>query len=242
MRPKLTYSNVVATLALFIALGGTTVAATKIDGKTIKRGSLPGAALKKASVPGPKLRNDTVAGRQIRESSLTRVPSAAVAARASTADSATRADTAGAAQSATTAQSATIATTATTAANASNAALLGGLTPAQLTDRCPPGTRAYAGACFEALARTAATWPAAAEICGDAGRRLPSLDELEGFRREPGVVLGSPEHTSAYLDVNHIAAGGEFTVGLYDNGGLTSGFDYGASSAAFRCVAPRTNG
>ena len=36
MRPRITFSNVVALLALFFALGGTVYAAAKISGKTIK--------------------------------------------------------------------------------------------------------------------------------------------------------------------------------------------------------------
>jgi hypothetical protein len=44
LRPRLTYANVVATLALFIALGGSAVAASGLlTGKDIKDGSLTGA-------------------------------------------------------------------------------------------------------------------------------------------------------------------------------------------------------
>ena len=42
-RPRLSYANVVASLALFLALtGGTVWAANKINGKQIKKGSIPG--------------------------------------------------------------------------------------------------------------------------------------------------------------------------------------------------------
>lgn len=87
-----------------------------------------------------------------------------------------------------------------------------------------------------------ATWPDAAEICGDAGGRLAGLEELEGFRSEPGVTLAfSGEHTSSYLGVNYIDLAGENTVTIRDNGSLASGNDYGESFAAFRCVFPSTN-
>lgn len=55
-----------ALIALFVALGGTSYAASQING----------ADLKNRSVAGGKLKNDTLGGRQIRESRLGRVPSA----------------------------------------------------------------------------------------------------------------------------------------------------------------------
>jgi hypothetical protein len=79
MRPKLTYANVIATLALFIALSGSVYAASKLNGKVIKKGTLPGNRLKK----------DSVTGNQINESSLGSVPNAG---RASVADNAKIAD------------------------------------------------------------------------------------------------------------------------------------------------------
>lgn len=104
---------------------------------------------------------------------------------------------------------------------------------AQLTDDCPASASAYAGACIETAARPPATWPDAAEIRGDAGGRLAGLEELEGFRSEPGVTLAfSGEHTSSYLDVNYIDLAGENTVTIHDNGSLASGNDYGESFAA----------
>ncbi|MCK9250084.1 MAG: hypothetical protein M0P31_14060 [Solirubrobacteraceae bacterium] len=266
--PRLTYANVVATLALFIALGGTTVAATKLHGKDIRRGTITGTQVRSGSVPGSDLRRGSVTGRQVRESSLSLVPRAALADRATLAGHAAAADRAGAAghadtagrasdaDRATTAASAGTATRATsadradravtadrstTADRATDADTLDGRAAADYLDRCPAGTRAYAGSCFESAPRAAATWPDAAEACGDAGGRLPGLDELEGFRQEPGVTLGSPEHSSAYLDTNGVAAGGELTVGMHDNGARAPGHAYGTSSASYRCVMPATN-
>ena len=212
IRSRLTYANVMATLAFFVAIGGTTIAATRIDGGTIEKGTVKGKALKNGTIKAKKLRSDTLTGAQIREETLAAVPRA------------TAADSAGSAQS------------------AQSAATLGGRTAAQLTDDCPPSTSVYAGVCIETAARTAARWPDAAEICGDAGGRLPGLEELEGFRSEPGITLAaSGEHTSSYLDVNYIDAGGENTVAIRDNGALASGYDYGESFASYRCVFPSTN-
>lgn len=235
IKSGLTYANVMATLAVFVALGGTTIAATKISGSQIKKASVTGKQIKRSSVPGNRLRPGTVGGRQVSEAALGEVPAATVAARAAVAQKALQADQA---------DQADRAESAGQAATAADAALLEGRSAEQLTDSCPGGTQPYAGACFETGIRAGATWPDAAEICGDAGRRLPGLAELEGFRQEPGILISGgsgPEHTAEYYDSNGINADGEFTVGLYENGGITVGLEYGSSHADYRCVAPLTN-
>jgi hypothetical protein len=65
-RPRLTYANAMSTVAVFIALGGSSYAAVTINGSSIRNRSIPGA----------KLRHDTLTGKQIRESKLARVPRA----------------------------------------------------------------------------------------------------------------------------------------------------------------------
>jgi hypothetical protein len=236
--PRLSYSNVVATLALFIALGGGAVAASQFSGSQIKPGTVTGKQIRARSVPGKDLRPNSITGKQVRESKLGVVP---VADRANLADRASSAGTAATAHTADSANTADTAATADTAGSAGDADRLGGLSAASYLDRCAAGTQAYAGVCFELASRTGTTWPAAAKICGDAGGRLPSLDELEGFRQQPGIVLAGAEHTSAYIDTNGLSAGGEFTIGLHDNGARSPGFVYGSSSANYRCVKPLSN-
>jgi trimeric autotransporter adhesin len=59
LRPKLTYSNVIATIALFIALGGAAVAAglpkKSVGPKQLKRGAVTTAAIRKAAVTSGKI-------------------------------------------------------------------------------------------------------------------------------------------------------------------------------------------
>ena len=50
LRPRLSYANVVASLALFVALGGTSYAALTITGKDVKDSSLTGKDVKDASL------------------------------------------------------------------------------------------------------------------------------------------------------------------------------------------------
>src|SRR4051812_28830645 len=66
LRARLTYANGMATLAVFIALGGSSYAALTING----------AAIKNRTITGTKLRPNTLTGGQIRESRLARVPRA----------------------------------------------------------------------------------------------------------------------------------------------------------------------
>ena len=68
----------VALIALFVALGGTTYAATTING----------SKLRSRSVSARKIKKDALTGAEINESKLGTVPSAAQADTASSADSA----------------------------------------------------------------------------------------------------------------------------------------------------------
>ena len=59
LRGGLTYANVVATLALFVALAGTAYAATRITGEEVVNGSLTGADIARDSVGGRDIKNLT---------------------------------------------------------------------------------------------------------------------------------------------------------------------------------------
>lgn len=71
LRARLTYANVVATLALFIALGGSSYAVSQISGSQLKNNS----------VAGKKLKRNTLGGTRIKETRLGTVPRARNAAR-----------------------------------------------------------------------------------------------------------------------------------------------------------------
>src|SRR5829696_450841 len=68
---SLTFSNVIACLALFIALGGSVYAAGKISGKQIKPNSLPGNRVKAKTLTGRQIKPGSLTGSQIRAGSLT---------------------------------------------------------------------------------------------------------------------------------------------------------------------------
>ena len=64
MRKRLTYANVMATVAVFVALGGSSYAALKITGKQVANGSLTGKDIKRKSVPLNRLKGKLPAGRR----------------------------------------------------------------------------------------------------------------------------------------------------------------------------------
>lgn len=76
---SLTFSNVIACLALFVALGGSVYAANKISGKQIKKSSLPGNRIKPKTVPANRIKPNSLTGKQINEKKLTGVTAAALA-------------------------------------------------------------------------------------------------------------------------------------------------------------------
>jgi hypothetical protein len=68
------FSNVIAMLALFLALGGSVYAASnrgRVNGARIKPKSLPGNRIKPRSLTGSQLKPGTVTGTQVKAGSLT---------------------------------------------------------------------------------------------------------------------------------------------------------------------------
>ena len=78
--PRLTYANVMATIAVFIALGGASYAATQLP-----KNSVGSKQLKRNAVTTAKIKNGAVTGAKIKAGSLGTVPSASHAANADSA-------------------------------------------------------------------------------------------------------------------------------------------------------------
>jgi len=200
---------VIACLALFVALGGTVLAATKIDGKAIKVKSLPGNRLKVGSVPGNRIAPNSLKGSQIRADTLAEVPSAAHAGSA---------DTARHAQTATAADHATDATTI-------NGHAVG----------CATGRREFAGACWD-LQASAVKMNAveAAGACATRGGELPDLLALLAFNQQPGVV-GSVE--GEWTNSEQPVGIDSWAVAIVENGAHVN-VNRPTLLNHFRCVTP----
>jgi hypothetical protein len=179
---------IVSIIALFVALGGSVYAAKKarIDGKAIRAGSIPGNRLKPRSIAANRLKPGILraaiptplTGTDINELTLGQVPSAA------------HADSADSAQSAIDAQ------TALNAVNAVDAKTVNGHSVG-----CLPGTRPFAGACWESSSSSPVNAPTAARKCAARGGTLPEALQLAAFAEEPGVNLDPGDEWSSEIPV-----------------------------------------
>jgi hypothetical protein len=77
----LTYANVMATVAVFIALGGSSYAALQIDSGDIANNSVRGVDVRNRTLRERDMKRNALSGRSIRESRLGRVPRAREADR-----------------------------------------------------------------------------------------------------------------------------------------------------------------
>jgi hypothetical protein len=211
---------VIAGLALVAALGGTVYAAGKINGRTIKVKSLPGNRLAVASVPGNRLKPGALQGSQLAPGSITgiqidastlgQVPSAF---HAETADSAHDAETA------------------LNAANAENAKTVNGYQAG-----CKAGTRAFAGACWQAQpSETALNAPAAAAACAAQGGELPDALALTAFSQQAGVALATG---GEWTDEIPVMSGDNLYGVATVNASAEVSSALSTATKKFRCVIP----
>jgi hypothetical protein len=210
----------VACAALFVALGGTVLAATKIDGRTIRVkslpgnrlavGSLPGNRLQAGTIPGSRLAKNSVRGDQIDVGTLGQVPNAA---HADSADTARRAQTAVAAD------------------HAADASTVNGRSVG-----CGTEQREFAGACWDMRSSAAAiTATEGAVACASRGGELPQALAFAAFARQSGVVIVAPGEWSS--DIGTLGSKGQYTLVYVIPGGAIEG---AAPETAlhYRCVTP----
>jgi hypothetical protein len=208
----LSYANAMASIAVFVALGGVGYAATSINGNDIAKRTVGANKLKNGTLTSKQVKANALNGSVIDEASLSIVPSAQTAVSATTAGSAT---SAGSATTATTAASAsnaanaehaltadhaTEATTAASAATAADADTVGGLTAEELQVTCPAETDLFGGMCWDVVPRPADDWFQASIECADEGGRLPSLSELLAYVAQAGVQFAGPGWSSDFTD------------------------------------------
>ena len=181
LRRHLSYANVMASVAVFLALGGVGYAASSINGKQIRKYSIPAGKLTKKTLGSNQVKADGLTGAVIDESTLSIVPQAQSAATASSAQTAMSAQTAASAEKAIKANTATTASSAETAADAET---LEGATVEDLEVTCQTGTELFGGMCWEKTPRPTHFWLKAAVECGEA-RRSPADPERAGRLHRP---------------------------------------------------------
>ncbi len=178
IRKHLSYANVTATLALILALGGTSYAAitlptNSVGPRQLRASAVTSRAIRRGAVGAREVRAYSLTGRNIDKRRLGRVPAAVQSNTASTARHANDADT------------------------------IGGLSAAALMVHCPSGTVLNAAGCVETSLRAGASYGNAAGQCAD--RRLPNASELESFRARFSAQAGSAtELTSDLADASNV--------------------------------------
>lgn len=259
-RLRITPATVIASIALFVALGGTVYAAKKIDGRSIKVKSLPGNRVKLKSLPGNRVKPGSLPGNRVKPGSLPgnrmktgslpgdrlqvgslpgdRLERGAIPgdrlAPASITGAQIDAATLGQVPSANHAERADSARDAETALNAINAVEATKVNGH--TAGCDGTTRRFAGACWQTTSSEAAvTAPVAASACAAQGGELPEALALAAFSQQPGIALALGDEWSS--DIATAAGPDVYAVmtvapsGQLDSEGSTFTRNY-------RCVLP----
>lgn len=210
---------VVACLALFVALGGTVLAATKIDGRTIKVKSLPGNRLALASLPGNRLKPGTVPGDRLTPNSV----------KGDKIDAATLGQVPSATH-ATSAETARHAETATAANHATDASTINGRAVG-----CGEGKREFAGACWDVQLHTRQlTMVEAAAQCGEEGGELGDPASVLAFNALPGVASDIGGELTSSL---HVESAGYWSPVVVE-GTEEIRTEWRFAPLHFRCVTP----
>ena len=166
MRPRLTYANVTATLALIVAVGGasafaaTQLAKNSVGAKQLKKNAVTTAKIKNEAVTAAKVKKGTLTGTQINLASLGTVPNATNAANAE-------------------------------ALNGQSASQLASASKLH----CPSGMTLYDGVCYQEAAKSATFWSNANTTCWAEHLRLPTFGELLGFEYNNFTKSPPPEWT-----------------------------------------------
>jgi hypothetical protein len=221
--------NTIALLALFIALGGTTYAATalpknSVGTKQLKKNAVTALKIKNGNVSGPKLKNSAVTNAKIAANAVTGTKVAD--------DSLTGADILE--SSLGTVPSATTATTATNATTAANATKANGRNVG-----CATGTVQFLGQCFETALRTATTIFSASDTCKAAGGYLGNVMELRSGRAgNPLTLAGGAGEWAGHVDSD--STDGFRGTTIANNGAVAEAVT--TTNTPYRCVYPLVGG
>jgi hypothetical protein len=72
LRQRISSAHIIAMIALFVALSGSSYAAVTIRASQIRNNSIPGSKIKANSLPASKLKNNSITGAKLRNNSVGR--------------------------------------------------------------------------------------------------------------------------------------------------------------------------
>ena len=261
-RRPLTYANITATLALFVALSGGAYAVTAlpansvgveqiqtnaVTAKKIKRNAVTAAKIKRNAINSTKVVNNSLTGDDIDETTLRTVPRAIAASTATNATHATNADTATNATHATNTDRAAHATTADDATNAAHATTADNAAHASTADNATNATNAShaaAAATLDTITYKTATATAPPNDNSTAATATcdPGQHAIAG-----GVQLDAPSTgvmTDSYPDnagagwTAHVANGP--AIGQPNDGQATTAHPHAQTFTVYAiCIQPR---
>ena len=215
LRPHLTYSNVMSTIAVFgVLAGGSAWAASKIGTNQIKNGAVTPRKLHNNAVTTKKIKNDAVTGDKVKDESLTGndLDESTLSAPINV-DHAKLAD---------------------------NATNLGGQPASDYRLHCPGNLAHAADLCFEFDLRPKAKYTAALKACALDQRRLPNEGELALVFDH----LGAPQ-TAQWVTGHWVESATTVKATLSEDSSRelsVFGFDdSGVFTFPFRCVTSATN-
>ena len=220
LRHRPSPAMVVACIALTIALGGTSYAASRLPANSVGT-----KQLKKNAVTSPKVKNNSLTGADVLESSFAKVPSAANADRATNATNATNA------ANATNATNAANATNATHAANADHATIADSVSPLAWTTLTMKNS--WVGDCFgggipQIAKSSEGIVYFRGEMCRTSGSSSNPFDMPPGFIPSKELYL-TTDQASATTGRLFIDTTGEVTA--------EDDFDHPGSAAMFTSLA-----
>ncbi|NLT05162.1 MAG: hypothetical protein GXY03_02510 [Solirubrobacterales bacterium] len=222
-RPR--HATIVAYLALFVALGGTSYAAINLPKGSVgtpqlKKGAVSAHKLKQGAVTARKLRRGAVLNRNIRRRAITGTAIRHNTLTGSQIDESTLA----------------------TVPHADMARSLEGVTANQLRVRCPTGTQPAAGTCIELQPRPALNWGLANVACTSENRRLATYGELTAFLNFDRPIAPGGELT-ADLSESPTTPGQLNALVILSASGTDTEFINAktATQRAFRCAVGPTN-
>jgi hypothetical protein len=229
IRKRPSHATIVAYLALFLALGGTTYAATSLPNGSVgtpqlKNGAVTGAKLHPHSVTAFDVANHSLGGGQIKASTLGTVANAVHALNADHAINAGHATSAGHARK---------------ADHATNADKLGGSPASDLRLHCPNNLHQGADLCFDFKERTPAPLATALATCARARLRLPNEGELAEVFDNLGAQQDFEWVADHYFASNVSASGALLAQNTSRQILFNAGF--ASSSYPYRCVTSMSN-
>jgi uncharacterized protein YjbI with pentapeptide repeats len=235
LRGAFTYANVMATIAVFIALGGTSFAAAiVISGRNVTDASLTGIDVKNESLTGADVKG--LGSADVRDGSLGTVDlsSTAVASlRGAKGDPGTN-GTNGSPDTA--AQVLAKLVTVDGAGSGVDADALDGLSSADLKPACGAGWGFFGGMCWELTDVSGLTYAAAAVRCANLGGRLPSYAEMLGVGQIAGTGINTLYDWASDVTADDSAVYINSTSGTNRDGERLQ-----TTSSYARCVKAPTN-